>query len=235
MAKRKKPESDLIKTRYFDGSGLKGPDDPESQWAIDHVQEFRKWLSERQILGRRYAGYDIARKKHLSAIWVIEKISVMKFTRMIIVLEKCPFWFQKLVLFAVLDIPNFGRACIDAQGMGANLAEDAKYAYGRHKVEEIEMLAGVKEEMAIYTKLEIESKRHLFPADKDVRDDLHSVRKYITTTKHDRFDAKATDNGHGDRFWALCLADRAASDTGGESTPAVTKKRPVRTKITRGF
>lgn len=45
-----------------------------------------------------------------------------------------------------------------------------------------------------------------------IRNSLHSVKKYETSTGHFRFDADRTEEtGHADHFWAKALATQAAS------------------------
>lgn len=198
---------------YFDGKSLKGPKDVESLWAKEEVIKFEDWLNTQEVLGLRFFGYDIARKGHLSAIWILEEIGTLRFTRLVLVLERCPFWFQKQVLFAVCRMPNFRRGCIDSTGIGANLAEDALHEFGKYKIEEINFGSGTKEDMAIRTRTAYEDKTVFTPADETVRSDLNSIKKLESTGKHARYDAKATDKlGHGDRFWSLSLSLLAAGD-----------------------
>jgi phage FluMu gp28-like protein len=48
------------------------------------------------------------------------------------------------------------------------------------------------------------------PADAEIREDLHKVRRTVTTSGNVRLDAARDDAGHADRFWALALAHHAA-------------------------
>ena len=62
------------------------------------------------------------------------------------------------------------------------------------------------------------------PADPDVREDLHSVRKVVTKAHHVRLDARRDDGGHADRFWALALAHHAADEEPSRLPVAVARK-----------
>jgi len=84
-----------------------------------------------------FIGVDIGRKKDLTVIWIAEEIEKFLFTRKIIELERTPFKQQREILFAYLSLPNFRRACIDATGLGMQLAEDAQDRFGKYRVEPI--------------------------------------------------------------------------------------------------
>jgi phage FluMu gp28-like protein len=64
------------------------------------------------------------------------------------------------------------------------------------------------------------------PADPDVREDLHKVRKVVTASNHVRLEADRDDKtGHADRFWALALACHAAE--GAKPLPAPLARKPI--------
>jgi len=165
-----------------------------------------------QITGDLYIGMDIGRKKHLSVIWVLEKIGDIKFTRKVHVIEKAPFHAQREILFQYLSHPKFRRACIDATGLGMQLAEEAQLAFGKYHVEAVTFSPKVKEELAYPLRSAFEDKTIFIPSDPEIREDLHSVRKIVTASGNIRFDVSSTTDSHADRFWALALANHAAND-----------------------
>jgi len=163
------------------------------------------------VSGELYVGMDIGRKKDLSVIWVLEKLGPMKFTRKVIVMEKTPFRIQRETLYGILRHPKFRRACIDNTGIGTQLAEEAREAFGTFRVEEVTFSEAVKEDLATHMHTEFEDRTALIPPSEEIRDDLHSVRKVVTKAGHIRFDAASDEtDGHADRFWALALALSAA-------------------------
>lgn len=165
---------------------------------------------EDRVLGDLYLGMDIARKKHLSIIWITEKIGNMKFTRVVKEMEKWKFRDQKAELYRYLRHPQMRRACIDATGLGMNLAEDASIDFGEFKVEEVGFTAPMKEELAYSLYTEVEDKTTIIPSSRVIREDLRSVKKIVTKAKNIRFDAEADEHGHADRFWALALSNHAS-------------------------
>jgi len=160
-----------------------------------------------------YGGMDIGRKKHLSVIWLLEKLGHVKYSRQVNILEKAPFHVQRAALFEILKHPKMRRFCIDATGLGMQLAEEAQLAFGKYKVEAVTFNQKVKEEIAFGLLPEFEERTIYIPGDTNIREDLHSMKKIITASNNIRFDAAYSDKlGHGDRFWACALALHAAAD-----------------------
>lgn len=163
-----------------------------------------------------YIGVDIGRKKDLTVIWILEEVEKFLFTRKVIELEKTPFKAQKEVLFQYLSLPGFRRACIDATGLGMQLAEESQDRFGRYRVEPITFTGKIKEELAYNLLRLIEDRQVFIPPDKNIREDLHSVRKITTANNNIRFDVQQSEvSGHADRFWALALACYAAKGNKG--------------------
>ncbi|HEX2982843.1 MAG TPA: terminase family protein [Ignavibacteriales bacterium] len=165
------------------------------------------------ISGQLYLGMDIGRKKDLTVIWVLEEIYGVLFTRLVKSMQGENFKTQKDVLFKLLSHANLRRACLDATGLGMQLAEEAQDAFGKFKVEPVMFTGRTKEELAYNLFTRMESKTIFIPADNAIREDLHSVRKITTSANNIRFDADRSEiAGHADRFWALALAAHAAAN-----------------------
>jgi len=158
-----------------------------------------------------YAGFDIARRRDFSVIWLDEEVNGTGITRAAISLKKQPFGVQERVLHALLDLPRMRRCCIDKTGMGEQLAERAEEIF-YSKVEGVHFTAGNKESLASVIKKSFQDQKERVPADQVIRQSLHSVKKIETTTGHFRFDADRTEQiGHADHFWAKALAVQARS------------------------
>lgn len=173
--------------------------------------------------GNIYIGVDIGRKKDLTVIWIAEEVEKFLFTRKVIELERTPFKQQKEILFTYLSLPNFRRSCIDATGLGMQLAEESQDRFGRYRVEPITFTGKTKEELAYNLLRLIEDRQIFIPPDKNIREDLHSIRKITTASNNIRFDVQQSEvSGHADRFWALALCCYAAK---GSSAPAFAKSK----------
>lgn len=155
-----------------------------------------------------YVGVDVGRKKNFTVIWIDEKLGEILYTRKVISLKNTTYRDQKEILYDVLKHPNMRRCCIDATGIGNQMAEEAQQDFGQFKVEPIIFTNKIKEEMASHTFVMVEGKKTLIPRDKRIRDDFYSVRATRTTAGNIRYEAETSDEGsHADFFWgkSLCL------------------------------
>jgi phage FluMu gp28-like protein len=163
-------------------------------------------------IGSLFSGFDVGRKKDLSIIWTIEKVGDVSWTRRVRKLEKMKFSEQREELYAVLRNPKSVRACIDATGLGMQLAEEAIEEFGDFKVEGVTFNEATKTDMATRIRRRFEDRAMRVPSLSEIRDDLHSVMKVPSPNGAIRFVADRGANGHADRFWALALAERAADN-----------------------
>jgi phage FluMu gp28-like protein len=155
-----------------------------------------------------YIGVDVARKKHLCVIDVGEKIGDVIHDRLRHEFLDQPFSRIKAELFRLLTLPKLQRCCIDATGLGLQLAEEAKETFG-WKVEPVTFTQQVKERLAFSLRTDFESILLRIPRDPKLRADLRAIKKQVTITGNIRFIGD-TDDGHCDRFWAKALRQEAA-------------------------
>jgi phage FluMu gp28-like protein len=159
--------------------------------------------------GDLYLGVDVGRKHDLTVFWLVEKLGDIFWTRMVRVMKREPFRIQRDFLYSLLDGMKIRRCCIDSSGIGAQLAEEATERFGP-RVEGITFTGAVKEDLAVTLRRRFEDRALRLPRDREIREDIHSVKKFITSAENTRFDAGHTSAGHADRFWALALAIHAA-------------------------
>lgn len=135
-----------------------------------------------------------------------------------------PFREQAAAIHAILSLRQVRRCCIDAGGMGLPLAEAAVEAFGNSRVEAVTFTAAIKDQMASRLRLRVEEGSIRIPLDEAIRNDWHSVRRSVTSAGPARYEAAHGGGGHADRFWAACLAVRAAG--GGETGPIEALRGP---------
>lgn len=167
--------------------------------------------------GDLFIGYDVGRKKDLSVLWLARRNGRLLETLRVITMEKTPFKKQKETLYRYLNLSNMRRACIDATGLGMQLAEDAQDDFGSSRVEPVTFTSTVKSTL-MHTLLEwMEDSAVTIPSDKTMRSDFHSFRKITTVAGNIRFDVeKSNTDGHGDRGIACALTIHAADQGDGE-------------------
>jgi phage FluMu gp28-like protein len=170
------------------------------------ASELEKQLAALQ--GPLFLGLDVARKHDLCVLDVGEKIGDVVWDRVRLEFLDRPFSEIEEALYQLLRLPQLKRACIDATGLGMQLAERAKEKFG-WKIEPLTFTERTKEELAVSLKIDLE-KRHLrLVDDEKLRADLRGIRKEVTLGGHSRYAGEAGDS-HCDRFWAKALRQQAA-------------------------
>ncbi|MEK6674828.1 MAG: hypothetical protein AABZ47_04140, partial [Planctomycetota bacterium] len=187
-----------------------------------------------------FVGVDIGRHHDLTVLWVLARTNpsrdcegaVENSTLNAFALKKChdmapefttvaiielaaaPFTEQSAVLDELLRIPNVRRCCIDAGGIGMQLAEQTVEKFGPHRVEPITFTLATKSQLATALRIAVETRKIRIPNDDRVRNDWHSLERTITGAGQFRLNAARRDGSHADRFWAAALALRAAGTCG---------------------
>ena len=87
-------------------------------------------------------------------------------------------------------------------------------------------MAATKSELAMPLLRLFQDKLVRVPAEADVREDLHAVRKVVTAANNVRSDVDRDERGHVDRLWALALAHHAADDF-RKPLPGPIARKPV--------
>lgn len=164
------------------------------------------------LKGEGYSGFDIARHRHRSVIWANEQDDYgRKLLSALVDLSKKDFWIQKHVAAGLMLHPNMRRMCIDATGLGEDLAEYLQTKLGAGRVEAVKFGQTSKEIMATRGRQVLEDHQQVLPVDHDIHNSIHAVRRYPTASGF-RFDAEASEeSGHADEFWAWVLSLEAAS------------------------
>lgn len=163
--------------------------------------------------GSVYVGMDIARKKDLTCIWVGDKMGDTIYPREIVTMRRAPFSAQMEELARIVRRDRPVRVSIDETGMGMPFVEQAKRLLGSYVVEGVMFTIQSKFAMASMLKERMEDRRFRLPVgDRDLRDDLHSITKAVTSTGNVRLVHDGESDGHGDRFWAAALCCNAAGE-----------------------
>src|SRR4051812_18178868 len=155
-----------------------------------------------------YLGLDVARKRDLCVFDLGEKIGDVMWDRLRVEFRDRSFSEIKFELYRLLRLRAVKRCCIDASGLGIQLAEEAGNEFG-WKVEAITFTPAVKEELAYGLRADFEDRRLRIVSDEKLRSDILGIKKQVTTSGHIRFAGESAD-GHCDRFWALALRQQAA-------------------------
>ncbi|HLW79069.1 MAG TPA: terminase family protein [Terriglobia bacterium] len=155
-----------------------------------------------------YAGWDIARHRDLSVIWLLEPVGDVTWTRGVIEMRDTPTPDQLQRARALM--PFIRRMEIDQSGMGLAIVEALEREFPG-KVEGVQFTALKKETLAVHARRRMEEAKVRLPEDEAVRQSFRSVRKSSNLLGQARFDAVHDSKyGHADHWWAFCLAEAAA-------------------------
>jgi len=206
--------------------GLDDDDIWAQEYLLEWLDEASAWLSydlinscehdhaglpEHYAGGPCYVGVDIGRRKHLFVIWVLEQVGDVLWTREVVTLKRASFKAQDAALDDVFLRYRVLRCCMDQTGMGEKPVEDAQGRHGSTRVEGVLFTGPNKLHLATLGKQAFEDRQIRIPmGDKDVRADLHKLRKESSATGAPRFVADSDEAGHADRAWACFLAVNAA-------------------------
>lgn len=165
-----------------------------------------------EVHGYLYAGYDVGRTNDASEL-VIIGYNPEKDKRTVwasISYKKTGFEKQEENLSKLLaNLPVY-RLCLDGTGLGMELGERMMRRFPR-KVEAIQFNNQIKEEMSEALWLVFDKELIALPADRELQQQIHSIKKMTTTAKYSRFDCDANEKHHADKYWALALANHAVS------------------------
>jgi phage FluMu gp28-like protein len=165
-----------------------------------------------------FLGFDVARSQHLSVIDCEEKVGDVIWERGRMEMRGKTFAEQETVLSELLNLPNVRRCCIDATGLGKQIAERMQERFG-YRVEPVNFTAQIKSDLAWHLRRAHEDIKLRYNRDELLVNDLRGIKKSTTSAGNERFEGETGDS-HCDRFWAKALAVEAGN-TAGEGIGAM--------------
>ena len=142
-------------------------------------------------------------------LWVFELLGDVLYTRHVESMQNMRKSDQEKIIWPWLALCD--RTCIDATGLGIGWSDDAQDQFGEHRIEAVTFTSRSKEALAYPVRSGMEDRKTRIPYDPKIRADLRAVTKQTTAAGNIRFTAERTADGHADHFWALALAQQAAS------------------------
>jgi phage FluMu gp28-like protein len=155
-----------------------------------------------------YAGWDVARNRDLSVIWLMELVGDVSVTRGIIEMKNLSTPLQMDQARSLM--PLISRLVIDKSSMGLTIFEQLESEFGSNRVEGVLFTLAHKEALAVHGKRRMEEQKTRIPDSEMIRNSFRSVKKTVTATGQARFDAEHDEKyGHADHWWAFCMAESA--------------------------
>lgn len=172
--------------------------------------------------GKLFLGFDQARRKDLSEIWVDEEIEGRLWQRALITMKDLDFELQEQILWQFLNHPKLCKAGIDATGMGMRTAERAVTRFGS-RVVAVNFGGSLKDRRGTTMPAKALIARTIrerhqggldkYPVMDKIRDDFLRVkRKAGASPDSFTYFADHDETGHADIFTAKALSDLVAQE-----------------------
>ena len=179
---------------------------------IHAAEDEKAGLPELYAGGPCFVGVDVAARRDLFVIWVLEAVGDVLWTREIITRKSISFAEQDALLDDVYSRYHVVGSAHDQTGMGEKPVEDARRRHGSSRVFGVQFTSANKQLLATDFKQAFEDRRIRIPVgDNSLRADLHKVKREVGPTGVIRFIADSDAQGHADRFWAGALARHVAA------------------------
>ena len=159
-------------------------------------------------------GWDVARKKDLSILYLFEIVGGAMEQRELVKMDQWRFADQYAEVDRLFERYRIMRFNIDESGMGLPVVEEMQKRHGTARVHGVTFTAANRLEIATVLKQRFEDGLIVIANDALLRADLRSIKKSggaggTPVFANDNAAGEDTD-GHGDRFWAAGLAALAA-------------------------
>lgn len=180
-----------------------------------------------------FAGWDFARKKDLSVLWTAQKVGPIAVTKEVLVMRGMSTPDQ--VELVSHRLQHITRLCLDYTGSGVGAGDLLVKKFGewnidKHQFGKVELCTftdSLKRDIFPSLRVAMEQRAMLVPANREIREDLHSMYRVVTAAGNVTYRAPHSPNGHADRATALALCHRAASHGGATGgLVAVRSERP---------
>lgn len=183
------------------------------------------WQVQLDRCGDLYVGVDVGQIDRF-VIWASEKVADLLLTRRVLEMKGASWEAMEAELYAMLDLPNVRRLCVDYTGIGRQFGARAQKRYGS-RVELVTFTGASKEDMAYGLRSRMEDRSFRIPDDPVIFADFRGIRKETTAAGNIRFAGEKTALGHSDRFWAAALCALAAKQPHGFFMPFSTRGNDV--------
>lgn len=169
------------------------------------------------IGGKIYIGIDIGRTHDKTSIAVLREINGTYYIDHVESLTNKEFSYQEQYIGNLIKSMNPAKVCIDATGIGAQLAENLRKKFAT--VKEVKFTNESKNEMFTMTRAKMGNGTLFIPNDNALIEDLHKIRRLVSPSGNLSFSASRDDKGHADDATSIALSVYATKKTAMVFTP----------------
>lgn len=155
-------------------------------------------------ISKCYLGVDIGRTHDKTSIAILVECGGVLYVTRVESLSNKEFSYQEDYIGKLIKTLNPIKVCIDATGIGAQLAENLHKRFGQ--VKEIHFSNENKNEMFTLTRSKMGDSTLFIPNDNALIEDLHKIRRLVGPSGKLSFSASRDDKGHADDATAIALA-----------------------------
>lgn len=162
-----------------------------------------------------FAGLDVARTADLTALAIVAVHGERAHLVTTLTCRRKDFRAQRRMIDEAREMFRWTSLHVDQSGIGRNLAEELVEDYGDDEVVTVDFTNAAKADLATRSLRWLRDDRIRLPRDAEgraLRDEMIAVRRTVTTSGNICYDVARTNKGHGDRWWALCLALKGAGE-----------------------
>ena len=197
---------------YGDNPQYMDPVYPEFNFkTYDSPEELSHAIFKGLVGKRLFAGYDVGRNENNSEIIIIDEnpeLDYLQTVRLMISMKNTEFRKQFDIITKVFSMLPIRIMYVDSTGIGSNIGEDLRKTFGS-RVNDLKFNTENKGEMATNLKLRMEDQTIAFPSDRDLKRQIHSLKRVVSSNSVVKYEVEKTRMHHGDKFWALALASLA--------------------------
>lgn len=150
-------------------------------------------------------GVDIGRKHDATEIVLGGETAKNYPVRLVLTLSRMPFEEQEGILKMMMEELPIHTLLIDRNGIGMQLAETME----RHTsgmARGVDFTLQSKQLWATDSKMLIQKGKTPLPNDRDLKYQIHSIKRKVSSSNNMIFDAEKNEKHHADKFWAWALA-----------------------------
>lgn len=162
-------------------------------------------VQTQQLDPKLFAGYDVGRRRDKSEVTIMDSRHGVQTLVFIETFSKIPYPDQIDQIAKILDALPGLTIGVDSTGPGLPVYEALKKRFG-YRVKGIEFTLQTKAKMASYVRIRMENQALAIPDLKDLKRQIHSIKRRVTDLGNITFDAEKNKEHHGDKFWALAIA-----------------------------
>jgi phage FluMu gp28-like protein len=165
--------------------------------------------------GEIHAGLDVGRENDLTVLAVVVKLGRWAYVLPPITCKRTKFRAQRDMIRTAREAFGWDTLHVDATGLGMDMAEELVTQYGEDEVIPLQFTNPAKEDLATRAMRWFRDDRVRFPRGsegKQLHRETCAVRRKVTESGNIVYEVPRTRDGHGDRWWSLCLALKGAGE-----------------------